>query len=98
MQRLMILNRENLIDLDQVKGALGGDVKIENEKGSNGIPDYFGHDMRNAKEAFEKAYLSHHLKTVDGNVSALAKKIGLERTHLYRKLKSLDLTAKSGKA
>ena len=98
VQRLMILNRENLIDLDQVKGALGGDVKIENEKDNNGIPDYFGHDMRNAKEAFEKAYLSHHLKTVDGNVSALAKKVGLERTHLYRKLKSLNLTAKSAKA
>ena len=50
-----------------------------------------------AKEEFERAYLMHHLETVSGNVSQLAKKVGLERTHLYRKLKSLDINARDAK-
>ena len=94
VQRLMILNRESEIDLEHVKRALGDDANIEKEPSNDGVPDYFGHDMRAAKESFEKSYLTHHLKTVDGNVSALAKKVGLERTHLYRKLKSLGLNSK----
>ncbi|MCH2189445.1 MAG: sigma-54 dependent transcriptional regulator [Gammaproteobacteria bacterium] len=94
VQRLMILNRESEIDLEHVKRAVGDDANIEKEQSSSSVPDYFGHDMRSAKESFEKSYLSHHLQTVDGNVSALAKKIGLERTHLYRKLKSLGLNTK----
>ncbi len=97
VQRLIILNLEKVIDVPQVKIALGDDANIESDKPQASLPDYFGHDMRLAKEAFEKAYLSHHLSTVDGNVSALAKKIGLERTHLYRKLKNLDLNSKSAK-
>ena len=53
--------------------------------------------MRTAKEKFERAYLQHHLLTVDGNVSELSKKIGLERTHLYRKLKALDISTKEAR-
>lgn len=97
VQRLIILNMGKVIDVDQVKAALGDDANIESDTSNNTRPDYFDHDMRAAKESFEKAYLSYHLNKVDGNVSALAKKIGLERTHLYRKLKSLDLSAKDAK-
>ncbi len=98
VQRLIVLNLEKVIDVPQVRSALGDDANIESAKPSASLPDYFAHDMRAAKEAFERNYLSHHLKLVDGNVSALAKKIGLERTHLYRKLKSLDLNTKGSKA
>ncbi len=97
IQRLVVLNIGKVIDLPQVKSALGGDADIESDTAAETIPDYFDYDMRAAKEAFERAYLSHHLTTVDGNVSALAKKIGLERTHLYRKLKSLDVNSKQAK-
>ena len=61
---------------------------------STDMSEYFEGDMRDAKEQFERAYLTHHLAIVEGNVSALAKKVGLERTHLYRKLKSLDISAR----
>ena len=97
IQRLMILNIGKTIDIDQVRSALGDDAQIET-LGESKVPDFFEHDMRTAKEIFEKAYLSHHLSTVNGNVSALAKKIGLERTHLYRKLKNLELSAKDSKS
>ncbi|GAA6139848.1 sigma-54 dependent transcriptional regulator [Arenicella sp. 4NH20-0111] len=98
VQRLIILNMGKVIDVAQVESALGGDANIKPEGVSNEMPDYFDHDMRSAKESFEKAYLSYHLGKVDGNVSALAKKIGLERTHLYRKLKNLNINAKDAKS
>ena len=53
--------------------------------------------MRTAKESFEREYLSHHLNAVNGNVSKLADIVGLERTHLYRKLKSLDINSRDVK-
>ena len=95
IQRLLVLNSGNKIDLDAVKSALGGDVDMRQKSAQ--LPDYFEGDMRKAKEEFERAYLSHHLETVEGNVSKLAKKVGLERTHLYRKLKNLDISARDAK-
>ncbi len=47
--------------------------------------------LREAREAFERLYFEHHLQLEGGNVTRLAEKSGLERTHLYRKLKSLGL-------
>ena len=48
--------------------------------------------LREAREAFEKIYFEYHLSLEGGsNISRLAEKTGLERTHLYRKLKDLGL-------
>ena len=46
--------------------------------------------LREAREAFERAYFEHHLAR-ESSISRLAEKSGLERTHLYRKLKQLGL-------
>ncbi|MEM7358109.1 MAG: sigma-54 dependent transcriptional regulator [Pseudomonadota bacterium] len=96
IQRLIVLNAGQKIETEDVAAALGGDLDMK--KREEQLPEYFEGDMRQAKEQFEKAYLSHHLNQVDGNVSALAKKVGLERTHLYRKLKSLNITARDAKS
>jgi two-component system nitrogen regulation response regulator NtrX len=47
--------------------------------------------LREAREAFERMYFEHHLARDGGNMTRLAEKTGLERTHLYRKLKDLGL-------
>ncbi len=44
-------------------------------------------DFKEARSRFEEAFLRHQLAAVDGSVSRLAERIGLERTYLYRKLK-----------
>jgi DNA-binding NtrC family response regulator len=49
--------------------------------------------LREAREAFERAYFEHHLGREQGSISRVADKSGLERTHLYRKLKSLGIAA-----
>lgn len=47
--------------------------------------------LRQAREQFEKAYFTHHLRAEKGNITRVAEKSGLERTHLYRKLKQLGI-------
>jgi DNA-binding NtrC family response regulator len=50
--------------------------------------------LREARDEFEKAYFEYHLSRENGSMTRVAEKTGLERTHLYRKLKQLgvDLT------
>ncbi|WP_035058822.1 sigma-54-dependent transcriptional regulator [Andreprevotia chitinilytica] len=47
--------------------------------------------LREARDQFEKYYLELHIEQTGGNMSRVAEKIGLERTHLYRKLKALGI-------
>lgn len=47
--------------------------------------------LREAREHFDAIYFDYHLQKEAGNVSRVADKIGLERTHLYRKLKQLGI-------
>jgi two-component system nitrogen regulation response regulator NtrX len=47
--------------------------------------------LREAREIFERMYFEHHIRLDGGNMTRLAEKTGLERTHLYRKLKDLGL-------
>ena len=51
----------------------------------------FNKPLREAREEFERLYFEHHLKLERGNMTRVADKTGLERTHLYRKLKQLGL-------
>ena len=47
--------------------------------------------LREAREIFERIYFEHHLRQEHGNITRLSEKSGLERTHLYRKLRDLGL-------
>jgi len=47
--------------------------------------------LRDARDAFEKAYFEFHLAQEGGSMTRVAEKTGLERTHLYRKLKQLGV-------
>lgn len=47
--------------------------------------------LREAREHFDAVYFEYHLQKEAGNVSRVAEKVGLERTHLYRKLKQLGV-------
>lgn len=51
--------------------------------------------LREAREQFERSYLQQQLVLCDGKVGLLAKRVGMERTHLYRKLRSLGVDFKS---
>jgi DNA-binding NtrC family response regulator len=53
--------------------------------------------LRDARDAFEKAYFEFHLANEGGSMTRVADKTGLERTHLYRKLKQLGVDLTKGK-
>jgi DNA-binding NtrC family response regulator len=55
------------------------------------LPEMISLPLREAREMFEKLYFEHHLRLEGGSMTRLAEKTGLERTHLYRKLKDLGL-------
>lgn len=75
-----------------VNSAPGGHVVhpslIPNEHVFN-VP--FELPLREARDAFERAYFEHHLVREGGSMTRVAERTGLERTHLYRKLKQLGV-------
>jgi DNA-binding NtrC family response regulator len=55
------------------------------------------HPLREARDAFERAYFEYHLTQENGSMTRVADKTGLERTHLYRKLKQLGVDLSKAK-
>ena len=53
--------------------------------------------LREARDAFERAYFEYHLTQENGSMTRVADKTGLERTHLYRKLKQLGVDLSKAK-
>ena len=88
VQRLMILGARSEIEHEEVKTAIGNIV--ENNTSSS-IPEFFNLPLKDAREQFEKAYLEYHFEKNAGSVAKLAAAIGMERTHLYRKLHTLNI-------
>jgi DNA-binding NtrC family response regulator len=91
VQRLLVLGREGEIGEQELERALGAQPTP-----THALPEaQFNQPLRVARDQFEKAYLEYHLKRTHGNVSELALVADMERTHLYRKLKSLGIDPKS---
>ncbi len=89
VQRLMILGAGDDIELDEVKTALGS-IADQPKLGTN-VPEFFNLPLKEARDHFEKSYLEYHFEKTGGSVAKLASAIGMERTHLYRKLHSLKI-------
>ena len=58
---------------------------------SGGVGVLLDLPLREARDIFERQYFEHHIERAAGNMSRVADAVGLERTHLYRKLKQLDI-------
>jgi DNA-binding NtrC family response regulator len=73
-------------------GAIGIARPISNgEAHAHGYTLSFDLPLREARDAFERMYFEHHLGREGGSMTRVAEKTGLERTHLYRKLKQLGV-------
>jgi DNA-binding NtrC family response regulator len=88
VKRLLILGGDEEISLAEVEEQLTTEAK-------EGEPlvkqDLLAMPLREAREHFERAYLQQQLLLCGGKVGQLAKRVGMERTHLYRKLRSLGV-------
>lgn len=92
VQRLMILSADEEISLSEVEGALGNVTEPELKLSGGSVS--FDQPIRQAREEFERAYLEYQLTKHDGNVSQIAEEAGMERTHLYRKLRAVGIEIK----
>jgi len=104
----------NLTQLESVVRTLATTASTEQislEDVNQGLPQpaaaaHVSHDLpfdlplRDARDAFERVYFEYHIAREGGNISRVADSVGLERTHLYRKLKQLGirLARKNGDA
>lgn len=93
VQRLLILGNNQTIDVNEIEPTLN----TQHRPTQTGNLSIYDLPLREAREQFEKAYLEHQLQEVGGNVSKVAARVGLERTHLYRKLRALDIDPKQTK-
>jgi DNA-binding NtrC family response regulator len=90
VQRLLILGSGGEIQAEEVDGALGS---LPTPPGSFPVGQ-FELPLREAREQFERAYFEYQLRQSDGSIGKVAKQAGMERTHLYRKLKGLGINPK----
>jgi two-component system, NtrC family, nitrogen regulation response regulator NtrX len=88
VKRLLILGGTESIELEEVEAHLVSE-KMQGEPLVK--QDLLAMPLREAREHFERAYLQQQLLLCNGKVGQLAKRVGMERTHLYRKLRSLGV-------
>jgi two-component system, NtrC family, nitrogen regulation response regulator NtrX len=94
VQRLLIQGGEVAVSAEEIDVALGAPRAPSSANAGAGEID-LSLPLREAREQFEKRYLLKQLKAADGQMGKLARAVGLERTHLYRKLKALGIEAKA---
>ena len=90
VQRLFILGSGAEIDLREIELALG---ETPRQMSAGELPG-FDLTLKEAREQFERAYLEHQIRVAGGSITKVAKQIGMERTHLYRKLRALGINSK----
>lgn len=93
IQRLLILGGGDEVSAAEAEEALArADTRQTGDGGD--VPGLFQMPLREAREEFERQYLTFKLKAVEGSVGKLAEAVEMERTHLYRKLRQLGIDPK----
>jgi len=88
VQRMLILGSGEEIGLEEVERELAEKCAVDEPLVKQ---DLLALPLREAREKFERAYLQQQLLLCNGKVGLLAKRVGMERTHLYRKLRALGV-------
>jgi DNA-binding NtrC family response regulator len=89
VQRVLMLGGDGEVTLEEAESAL---LPLAAAAGEPFIKqDLLAMPLREAREQFERAYLEQQLQLCGGKVGKLAERVGMERTHLYRKLNSLGI-------
>jgi two-component system nitrogen regulation response regulator NtrX len=92
VRRMLLTGSDDDISLQEVEAEISGSAHTDEPLVKQ---DLLALPLREAREQFERAYLQQQLVLCDGKVGQLAKRVGMERTHLYRKLRSLGVDFKS---
>src|SRR5271168_2121602 len=88
VQRVLVLGAGEEIRLEEIERELAVKTGLDEPLVKQ---DLLALPLREAREQFERAYLQQQLLLCNGKVGQLAKRVGMERTHLYRKLRALGV-------
>ena len=91
-RRLLLSGSDEDVSLEEAEAEISAGAPVDEPLVKQ---DLLSLPLREAREQFERAYLQQQLVLCDGKVGQLAKRVGMERTHLYRKLRSLGVDFKS---
>ncbi len=94
IQRLLVLGGEGEVSMQEIEDALSQSA-ASMESDGNSRETLFDLPLREAREQFERDYLIYQLRKAGGSVGKLSESVEMERTHLYRKLRSLGIDPKS---
>jgi len=96
VQNVMLTSIGEVVGLDDVNRVLEQFKGLGKQANAEQVPlpIELAQPLRDARDDFERFYFQHHMKLVSNNMSKLAETSGLERTHLYRKLKQLGIKIK----
>jgi DNA-binding NtrC family response regulator len=86
VRNLAVTALKPVIDQPEVETVLGGKAKAD----GGALAELFALPLKEARDSFERAYLEAVIEEC-GSMSKAAERSGLERTHLYRKLKQLGV-------
>ncbi len=90
VERLLIMTGNVIIQSEDVHLFLGGD-SLPEQQSLQFSPCYNHLSFKDARKQFEYDYLKTQLRKNNGNISRTAQQIGMERSHLHRKVKSLAI-------
>jgi DNA-binding NtrC family response regulator len=93
VRRMLLTGSDDDISLEEVEAEISATGPADEPLVKQ---DLLALPLREAREQFERTYLQQQLVLCGGKVGQLAKRVGMERTHLYRKLRSLGIDIKSG--
>ncbi len=93
VRRLLVTGGAEEISLDEIEKEL---ARESAQTETLVKQDLLALSLREAREHFERAYLQQQLQLCHGKVGQLAKRVGMERTHLYRKLRALGVDFRGG--
>ena len=97
IHRVLLTTTSEVIEAEETREVMGQSANPLDEVEKKNAWKDFGQPLRSARERFERDYLEFHLHQTRGNISELARRAELERTHLYRKLKGLGINPKNEK-
>ena len=92
VRRLLLSGKGEDIALEEVEAEISAAASVDEPLVKQ---DLLALPLREAREQFERSYLQQQLVLCDGKVGLLAKRVGMERTHLYRKLRSVGVDFKA---
>ncbi|HEY0563192.1 MAG TPA: response regulator [Methylophilus sp.] len=95
VENLMLTTIGDVITLEDVQRVLEQFKQAPTDASTHApLPINLVQSLRESRDDFERFYFQYHMKLINNNMSKLAEVSGLERTHLYRKLKQLGIKIK----